>query len=170
VTEPERRAAELRTLLAWLSHQQAIIQRVGDRLDRAIANAADGRNPDAVAAAALHLQHYSPAVEDALVRIGERLDGTVPSGEDWHRLLLDQMRLDIPGIRSALLTTELRDPLDVLRRFHHRVRHAYGEELAWPRMAEPLRARSKADELMPAFVTRCRDEIGAIIQALETPR
>lgn len=79
------------------------------------------------------------------------------------------MALDIPGIRPALLPAELRDPLDVLRRFRHRVRHAYGEDLAWHRMAEPLEARAKVEELMPAFIARCDDEIGAIIRALETP-
>lgn len=122
-----------------------------------------------VEAAALHLQHYDMPIEDAWVRIGQPLDGTVPGGEDWHRLLLDQMALDIPGIWPALLPTELRDHLDVLRRFRHSVRHAYGEDLAWHRMAEPLEARAKVMDLMPTFIARCDDEIGAIIQALETP-
>lgn len=81
MTEPERRAAELRTLLAWLSHQREILERVGGRLDRAVEKAAAGRNPEAVAATALHLQHYYTAIEDALVRIAEQLDGTVPSDE-----------------------------------------------------------------------------------------
>jgi hypothetical protein len=96
MTEPERRVAELRTLLAWLSHQREILDRVGLRLDRAEKRAAVGSDPEPVAAAALHLQHYYTAFEDALIRIGEQLDGSVPSSEDSHRLLLNRWRLPYP--------------------------------------------------------------------------
>lgn len=168
MTEPERRAAELRTLLAWLAHQREILQLVEERLQRAQQKADADANPEAVAAAALHLQHYYTAVEDILIRIANQLDGSVPGGEDWHLLLLDQMTLDIPEVRPSLLAHDLREELDVLRRFRHRVRHAYGPDLDWRKMSEPLQAYARVAEALPAFFERCQKEIGAIIRALDT--
>lgn len=79
---------------------------------------------------------------------------------------LDQRALDIPQARPALLTPELRRQLDVLRRFRHRVRHAYDEEYDWHRMAEPLEARAQAAKLLPSFFSYVDDVVRAIIRAL----
>jgi hypothetical protein len=166
MTEPERRAAELRTLLARLRHQRALIDRVGVRLDAA-AERADGSDSDAVAATALYLQHYYTAIEDALVALAQELDGSVPGDAEWHRRLLEQMSLDIPGIRPAILDTELLRQLDVLRRFWHRVRHAYDEEYVWDRMSEPLEARTRVAALLPAALGTVEDVVDQTIRALE---
>jgi hypothetical protein len=167
VIEPERRAAELRTLLARMSHQRGIIDRVSQRLDRTEERAASGSDPEAVAATALYLQHFYTGIEDALLRAAEALDGAVPSGEDWHRLLLEQMALDIPDVRPALLTLDLHRHLDVLRRFRHRVRHAYDEDYAWNKMDEPRAARAKTRELLPGFFGRLETVVRGIIAGLE---
>jgi hypothetical protein len=55
MTEPERRAAELRTLMARLDRQRTTLERVGARIQRAAARAAHG-DAEAAAATALHLQ------------------------------------------------------------------------------------------------------------------
>lgn len=167
MTEPERRAAELRTLLAWIAHQRAVVRRVEERLDRAEARVGEGTDPELVAATALFLQHFYTAIEDTLVRIAERLDGSAPSGEEGHRLLLDQMALDIPEVRPAVLTPEIRRHLDVLRRFRHRARHAYDEDYDWHRMGEPLAARAQVTELLPAFFKGVGKDLRRIISALE---
>jgi hypothetical protein len=167
MTEPERRAAELRTLLARLERQGGIIRRVGDRLERAAARASEGSDPEAVAATALYLQHFYTGIEEALLRIAEELDGSGPSGDEWHRLLLDQMSLDIPEVRPSVLSTELSGHLDVLRRFRHRVRHAYDEEYEWRRMAEPLAAYERVTVLLPAFFDRVEEVIREIVVALD---
>lgn len=167
MTEPERRAAELRTLLAWIAHQRETIERIGERLDRAEVRATSSTDPDVSAATALFLQHYYTGIEDALLRIAEELDGSAPSGDEWHRLLLDQMSLDIPEVRPALLTPELSRELHVLRRFRHRVRHAYDEDYEWGKMAEPLEARARATKLLPGFFARITSVVREIIRALE---
>jgi hypothetical protein len=167
VTEPERRAAELRTLLARLAHQQEVLERIRARLERAESRAAPDEDEAAIAAVALFLQHYYTAVEDSLLRIVEELDGTVPTSDDWHRLLLEQLALDIPEVRPALLGPELGRHLDVLRRFRHRVRHAYDEDYEWRRMAEPLQARKQVTKLLRDFFAHTETVIREIIGALD---
>lgn len=168
MTEPERRIAELRTLLARLGHHRATIERVAQRIDRAVTRAA-AHDPEAVAATALHLQHYYTGIEDALVAVAQELDGSVPKDPEWHRLLLEQMSLDIPAVRPRLLNPDLAPALDVLRRFRRRVRHAYDEEPEWGKMAEPLEARSRVTELLPSFFAAVERLIEDTIRALETP-
>jgi hypothetical protein len=34
--------------------------------------------------------------------MAQELDGSVPKGPDWHRLLLEQMSLEIPAVRPRL--------------------------------------------------------------------
>jgi hypothetical protein len=106
-------------------------------------------------------------VEDTLVAMAQELDGAVPKGADWHRLLLEQMSLEIPAVRPRLLTEELIAQLDVLRRFRHRVRHAYDEEYDALKMAEPLAARQRCDELLPAFFDDFARLIDDTIRALD---
>lgn len=167
MTESRRRAAELRALLARLDHQREMLERVEERLDRAIPRAAGGEDPEAAAAVALYLQHYYTAVEDAFLRIAVELDGSSPSGDEWHRLLLQQLALAIPDVRPALLDEALADILDVLRRFRHRVRHAYDESYDWGKMTGPLEALSGARGRLPTFFSKTREVVMRIVRGLE---
>ncbi|MQA92443.1 MAG: hypothetical protein GEU90_19820 [Gemmatimonas sp.] len=100
-----------------------------------------------IGALVLYLQNLYTAVEQLLTRVASEIDGKVPSGDNWHRELLDQLNMEISGIRPAVLDAELYADLDLLRRFRHRVRHAYAAEYDWAEMqnilaaAEALRVR-----------------------------
>lgn len=88
--ERQRRAAELRTLLARIAHQRdVLVDAVEARLTRAVARAGEGDDPEAVAATALHLQHYYTAVEDELLHVAKTLDGSRPTGTEWPKSLID---------------------------------------------------------------------------------
>jgi hypothetical protein len=163
--EPHRRAAELRTLMARLGRQRTTLQRISQRVQRAAVRAAQG-DAEAVAATALHLQHYYTAVEDALVAIARALDGSVPADDDWHRQLLEQLTLDIPAVRPQLMDAATKAELDVLRRFRHRVRHAYDEDYDWARMTEPLESRNRLETLLPRFFAAVDDLLLELVDAL----
>ena len=49
--------------------------------------------------------------------------------ERYHADLLRRMKLNIPGVRPALISEETYALLDELRRFRHFFRHAYGVDL-----------------------------------------
>jgi len=52
------------------------------------------------------LHDFYVAAEKAFEVVARELDEKVPVGGDWHRRLLEQMTLAIPGVRPALLTKE----------------------------------------------------------------
>ena len=64
--------------------------------------------------------------------------------ERYHIDLLRRMRLEIHGIRPALVSDEAFDMLDELRRFRHFFRHAYTAELNPDNLADLV---AKTDRL-----------------------
>ena len=79
------------------------------------------------------------AAKELLLRIALEMNGGAPAGDDWHTKPLSQMAKAVPKLRSAVIGRETRGLLDELRRFRHRIRQAYDEELDWAKM-EPLLA------------------------------
>ncbi|MCB0031151.1 MAG: hypothetical protein KDE28_24745 [Anaerolineales bacterium] len=82
-----------------------------------------------VDAAALNLHDLYSGIERIFEQIVKTVDGTVPTGRDWHRDLLQQVELDIPDIRPAAISAETAHLLDEFLRFRHVVRHNYAFEL-----------------------------------------
>ena len=53
------------------------------------------------------------------------IDGSKPAGENWHQALLEQMSIEMPGIRPAVISDVTREQLDDYRGFRHIVRNVY---------------------------------------------
>jgi hypothetical protein len=88
-------------------------------------------------AAAGFLHNVYNGLENGMSRVAHSIDESIPTGSDWHRLLVDQMSAPIASIRPALLTRPLAMRMDEYRRFRHAFRHMYFFDLAWDRL-EPL--------------------------------
>ncbi len=78
---------------------------------------------------ALNVHRIYTGIERLFQVIAKEIDLRVPTGEKWHRDLLEQMTVDIPLVRNAVITEETRLILDDLRRFRHVVRSAYSFQL-----------------------------------------
>ncbi len=78
---------------------------------------------------ALNLQGIYTGIERIFQVIAKEIDLRVPTGDKWHLDLLEQMTVDIPNVRNAVITEETRLILDELRRFRHVVRSAYSFQL-----------------------------------------
>lgn len=89
---------------------------------------------------ALHLHGLYGGIERLLELIARHVDGTTPTGEAWHRDLLEQMARELPAVRPAVFSAERAAALDDLRRFRHLVRHVYATQLDRERMTPLLEA------------------------------
>lgn len=83
---------------------------------------------------ALNLQGIYTGIERIFEVIATEIDLRLPTGNKWHRDLLDQMAVDIPNVRKKVITEETRLILDELRRFRHVVRSAYSFQLDQPKV------------------------------------
>lgn len=73
-----------------------------------------------------YLHDYYCGMEKIFVHIARSFGGTLPKGEQWHKDLLEEMTLEIPGVRTALISKKTLAKLDELRGFRHVFRNAYG--------------------------------------------
>jgi hypothetical protein len=89
---------------------------------------------------ALNLHGFYSGLERIFERIGAAVDGSVPSGANWHRELLNQMSIEIPGVRPAVISEGLRENLEGYLGFRHVVRNVYTYHLS-PEKLEALVAQ-----------------------------
>ncbi len=74
---------------------------------------------------ALNLHGFYSGLERIFEKIALAIDGSVPSRANWHRELLNQMSIDVPDIRPAVISDELRENLEDYLGFRHVVRNVY---------------------------------------------
>lgn len=116
-------ATELEQLGHLLETHQALLNRSSDT------------DPSAVELMALAavLHSFYNGVENILKRIAIEIDGTMPTGEVWHRDLLDAA-MRPSAARPQAVSAELGARLVEYLHFRHFFRHAYTFNLSWERM------------------------------------
>lgn len=155
MTEAERKALSLKTLLADISVGLDGVSDAAARVSKALERSGADLFLRA-SSCGLYLQAAYTAMEEIFTRIAQEFSGGVPAGENWHRRLGELMARPIPEVRPAVISAETLRLIDEYRRFRHRVRHAYSEELDWDRME-----RLVAD--LPRAVEGFRREIGSFV-------
>ena len=102
------------------------------------------------------LHDFYNGIERVFVRIAEELNGGVPKGDQWHRQLVKDMSLEIPGVRPAVIDEDLARSLGDFLRFRHVFRNVYGFALEEQRM-RPLEDR------LPAVLRAFRRQVGEFL-------
>ncbi len=148
-------AARIRAELADLDRSVRRAERAWQAAQRA------GADQDMfVDSAALNLHGFYAGVERLLEAAALQLDGSLPKGETWHHDLLDQMTLDLPGLRPPVISTAVRQALDEYRRFRHVIRNVYAESL------DPRRVGELVEKLAPLWA-QVQQELAAFADFLE---
>jgi len=98
--------------------------------------------------AALRLHNFYTGCERIFKLIASEVNGIGSQNPDWHKRLLNQMALEVPGIRPAVISPATRTVLEELLNFRHVIRNIYGFELK-PERVEELVVIAIA--LFPAF-------------------
>jgi hypothetical protein len=149
-------------LASRIRQDLAEIERVVERIERAVL-AARQHTPEQdlfLDSVALNLHDFYSGLERIFAHVASGVDQSVPSGQDWHRELLRQMAVEIPGLRPRVISAETVSAVDEYLRFRHVVRHIYAFEL------DPERVERLANHLQPSF-RQVRDELLAFAAFLE---
>jgi hypothetical protein len=84
---------------------------------------------------ALKLHNFYSGCERIFQLVAVELNGGLPSGNDWHRRLLDRMQAEREG-RPAVISGGMASKLQEYLGFRHVVRSLYGYELDPDRIAK----------------------------------
>lgn len=74
---------------------------------------------------ALNLHSFYSGLERLFELIATVIDHKLPQGYNWHRGLLEQMSVEIAGVRPAVISEKTCGALQEYRGFRHVVRHVY---------------------------------------------
>lgn len=140
-----RLAAEIESELAGL-----------DALERELADAPQQDDTYSLRARGSILHDFYNGVERIFVRIASELNGGVPRAAQWHRELVGNMALHVPGVRPAVIDPALAEALGEYLRFRHVFRNVYGSVIEAGRL-RPLERR------LPATLASFRERIRAFL-------
>lgn len=148
------------TLAGRIRRELQELQGVTGRTQRIWAHAALDPDDFRVDATAINLHGLYSGVERVFELIADRVDGSVPSGSNWHRELLIQMASEVPGIRQPVISSDLFAHLDRLRGFRHVVLNVYTYVL------DPRQIQLLLDDL-PVTMTAFTRELEQFAQSAE---
>lgn len=74
---------------------------------------------------ALNLHAFYSGLERVFEKLASTIDRSVPSAANWHQELLTQMQTEIPSVRPAVISSQLKESLEEYRGFRHVVRNVY---------------------------------------------
>lgn len=103
------------------------LERVVDRAERGMTTARRHTEESDLFldSVALNMHDFYAGLERLFRQIAATVDGSVPSGPEWHRDLLRQMCTKLPRMRPQVLSAETAQDVDEYLRFRHVVRNVY---------------------------------------------
>jgi hypothetical protein len=136
------------------------LTRIAERVGRAWKSANRSGDDLYLDSVALNIHGFYDGLESILLKIAYLIDGTVPSGANWHELLLQEMSKEIEGVRPAVFSRAFCDKMDAYRGFRHVVRHVYAYKF------NPDKLKVLVDNLPDTLRMAC-DELLAFADFLE---
>jgi len=104
-----------------LSELKLVVERTLQAWDKAVKQN-DDFYLDSVA---LNLHAFYSGLERIFEKLASTIDGAVPTAANWHQELLTQMQTEIPSLRPAVISYDLKEALEEYRGFRHVVRNVY---------------------------------------------
>lgn len=141
-------ALELQTLTSELADDASLAVAALELAERRYAD----RTPASFDSSAHHLSRSYNVIEQMGLRVAKAFENSLDDEKGWHTELIRRLSIRIPGVRPALFSEEIRQPLQELRAFRHVFVHAYDLEVDPDKLALVLKyGRAVADRL-PALV------------------
>lgn len=90
--------------------------------------------------------------ENAAKAVAARIDKSIPTGPDWHKELVNQLTLELPGVRPAMISPKTAALVEPYRGFRHIFRNVYGFDLAPDRIKDLIRGLPTLIEALMADI------------------
>jgi len=123
-----------RELVVFIKNELAKIERLKGEL-----KACRGDSPVERRAQGSILHDFYNACERIFEAVAREVNGGAPSSAAWHKKLLYQMTLSVPGSRPSVITAACAARLDDYLAFRHVFRNIYGFELEGERLERLLK-------------------------------
>jgi len=137
------------------------IKKIYDKLNREKEKIKNTPNEAQLINMGYYLHNLYNAFENIFLNIADVFENQIKERDRWHYSLQKRMSLDIEGIRPKVISKEVSNYLDELRRFRHIFRHSYDYEIDWERLRIVL---CKAEKLQQNIYEK---EIGEFIRFLD---
>ena len=115
---------------------------------------------------ALNLHSFYSGLEGLFELIARHVDRDLPTGETWHRDLLQQITKDLPTVRPAVISQETAAAIDEFRRFRHLIRNVYTINLIPDKMSGLIEALPKLWPKLRAELLAFADYLEALDESL----
>lgn len=136
--------SEIRADLQTIAQAYGELNQFSDRLTE----------PEIAIVVAYYLHAIYGLFENLLRRVAMLFGNQVADRERWHAQLLRRMTLDVPGVRPPVISDELYESLDELRRFRHLFRNAYVLNLDPDRLTIVLKHARRIEPLYRRDIER----------------
>jgi hypothetical protein len=129
------REAAIRTLISEIRYDLDSLDEIVEEMSQAFRLSQDRQLSSIEIRGCASLIHdFYTCLESIFQRIAAEINSNYPSGSNFHRRLIRSMAMDVEGVRPAVISPELLEELDELRKFRHFIRHAYGVTLKWDKV------------------------------------
>lgn len=99
-------------------------------------------------AEASYIHDFYNSAENLFKMIAEEMNGGIPRGESWHKLLLLEMKSGINGSRGPIISENLYNMLNECLKFRHLFRNSYGVFLDSIKTRQTATIALQADKLL----------------------
>ncbi len=146
--------SEIRADLQAIARAYRELDRFSDRL----------AEPEIAIVVAYYLHVIYGLFENLLRRVATLFGNHVADRERWHAQLLRRMTLDVPGVRPPVISGELYESLDELRRFRHLFRNAYVLNFDPDRLTIVLQRASRIEPLYRRDIERFLQFLDSLVE------
>ena len=116
---------EIQLVCSLIEEELKSINDLVPRIKLAWEKAAENSDDLYLDSVALNLHGFYSGIERVFELIAKRIDGGLPSGDNWHRELLRQMTIEIKKVRPVVISEATYNHLNNYRGFRHIVRNVY---------------------------------------------
>ena len=113
-------------------------------------------------ATAHYLMRFYNIIEQMALRVAKAFENNIDDEKGWHSELMRRMTLTISGVRPALFSAELANPLQKLRGFRHVLVHAYDLEIDPDLLALQLKFARQVREALRGAVRGFVESVAAM--------